>query len=373
MAFELAKEARKLSQRKEQMSLFDAGSLSKYKIIKQKNNKRLKCEINSERKMTKTITRLRTKHYKGMTIHPDDTITYRACNNCPDLPPKHSWYSGVNPGGALNLRNRQHQTTLTRFRTGHLKPLKIENNNKIYLPCPKCSLAPAAPEHILACIRCTKQDLWERPLLIIKQLEEHELMEFVGLTPIISRDLSTISVLHQSTNGNGGDYLLRDIVVSSKEIGRQRNGHVTPPLVDHVVFLDDRDLEQELLQAHIESLQFFVGENQHGFHQRFQVRKEYLTSHQFHKPYRIHMCGKKIYFGQYANVEEYVNMQIDGENACLMITPGINLGTIQSYTLPWICWNFGQDGIQICSGPHHRVKTLVWSEIVKEQEHKLLA
>ncbi|UYV72390.1 hypothetical protein LAZ67_9002916 [Cordylochernes scorpioides] len=90
-----------------------------------------------------------------------------------------TWYSGVNPGGALNIRNRQHQTTLTRFRTGHLKPLKIENNNKIYPTCPKCSLAPAAPEHILACIRCTKQDLWERPLLIIKQLEEHDLMEFV--------------------------------------------------------------------------------------------------------------------------------------------------------------------------------------------------
>ncbi|UYV77357.1 hypothetical protein LAZ67_15000672 [Cordylochernes scorpioides] len=79
----------------------------------------------------------------------------------------------------LNIRNRQHQTTLTRFRTGHLKPLKIENNNKIYPTCPKCSLAPAASEHILACISCTKQDLWERPLLIIKQLEEHELMEFV--------------------------------------------------------------------------------------------------------------------------------------------------------------------------------------------------
>ncbi|UYV66030.1 Nhe3 [Cordylochernes scorpioides] len=28
-------------------------------------------------------------------------------------------------------------------------------------------------------IPCTKHDLWERPLLIIKQLEEHELMEFV--------------------------------------------------------------------------------------------------------------------------------------------------------------------------------------------------
>ncbi|UYV69521.1 GIT2 [Cordylochernes scorpioides] len=105
---------------------------------------------------------------------------------------------GRKPGRALNLR--QHQTTLTRFRTGHLKPLKIENNNKIYPTCPKCSLAPAAPEHILACIRCTKQDLWERLLLIIKQLEEHELTGFVtGVHYIIpemadSLDLSELAI-----------------------------------------------------------------------------------------------------------------------------------------------------------------------------------
>ncbi|UYV75373.1 hypothetical protein LAZ67_13000024 [Cordylochernes scorpioides] len=36
-------------------------------------------------------TRLRTKHYKGMTIHPDGTRTYKACNNCPgvELTPTH--------------------------------------------------------------------------------------------------------------------------------------------------------------------------------------------------------------------------------------------------------------------------------------------
>ncbi|UYV65470.1 hypothetical protein LAZ67_3004454 [Cordylochernes scorpioides] len=44
------------------------------------------------------------------------------------IPSKHGWYSEVDPRVALNLR--QHQTTLTRFRTGHLKPLKIENNFK---------------------------------------------------------------------------------------------------------------------------------------------------------------------------------------------------------------------------------------------------
>ncbi|UYV71655.1 hypothetical protein LAZ67_8004009 [Cordylochernes scorpioides] len=114
-----------------------------------------------------------------LTFKEIETLAKTKINKNWRIPPKHSLYSGVNPGGALNIRNRQHQTTLTRFRTCHLKPLKIENNNKIYPTCPKCSLAPAAPEHILACIRCTKQDLWERPLLIIKQLEEHELMDFV--------------------------------------------------------------------------------------------------------------------------------------------------------------------------------------------------
>ncbi|UYV81606.1 hypothetical protein LAZ67_20001679 [Cordylochernes scorpioides] len=114
-----------------------------------------------------------------LTFKEIETVAKTKINKNWRIPPKHSWYSGADPGGALNIRNRQHQTTLTRFRTGHLKPLKIRNNNKIYPTCPKCSLAPAAPEHVLACIRCTKQDLWERPLLIIKQLEEHELMEFV--------------------------------------------------------------------------------------------------------------------------------------------------------------------------------------------------
>ncbi|UYV60656.1 ATM [Cordylochernes scorpioides] len=121
-----------------------------------------------------------------LTFKEIETVAKTKINKNWRIPPKHSWYSGVNPGGALNIRNRQHQTTLTRFRTGHLKPLKIENNNKIYPTCPKCSLSPAAPEHILACIRCTKRDLLERPLLIIKQLEEHELMEFV-LKPVCQK------------------------------------------------------------------------------------------------------------------------------------------------------------------------------------------
>ncbi|UYV77331.1 WDR24 [Cordylochernes scorpioides] len=63
-----------------------------------------------------------------LTFKEIETIAKTKINKNWRIPPKHSWYSGVNPGGALKIRNRQHQTTLTRFRTGHLKPLKIENN-----------------------------------------------------------------------------------------------------------------------------------------------------------------------------------------------------------------------------------------------------
>ncbi|UYV76150.1 TRIO [Cordylochernes scorpioides] len=38
----------------------------------------------------------------------------------------------------------------------------------------------AAPGNTLACIRFTKQDFWKRLLLIIKQLEEHGLIEFAS-------------------------------------------------------------------------------------------------------------------------------------------------------------------------------------------------
>ncbi|UYV70208.1 UBE2G1 [Cordylochernes scorpioides] len=85
MAEELANEARKLSQRKEQVSVFDAVALAKYKIIQQKKRKGQICEINSREKIYKNNNKTRMKHYKGMTIHPDGTRTYRTCNKCPDV------------------------------------------------------------------------------------------------------------------------------------------------------------------------------------------------------------------------------------------------------------------------------------------------
>ncbi|GFS66278.1 hypothetical protein TNIN_109741 [Trichonephila inaurata madagascariensis] len=47
------------------------------------------CEINAKRDFIKTITRLRTKHFRGVKIHKDGTRTYCKCNNCPVIPLPH--------------------------------------------------------------------------------------------------------------------------------------------------------------------------------------------------------------------------------------------------------------------------------------------
>ena len=49
------------------------------------------CEINANPEITKTITRLRTGHFRGMKIKRDGSRTYRPCSNCDDIPltPKH--------------------------------------------------------------------------------------------------------------------------------------------------------------------------------------------------------------------------------------------------------------------------------------------
>ncbi|GFV64282.1 uncharacterized protein TNCV_1150951 [Trichonephila clavipes] len=51
----------------------------------------LVCNISGDRRLTKTIARLRTGHHRGMMFDRDDRRTYRNCDNCLDteLTPTH--------------------------------------------------------------------------------------------------------------------------------------------------------------------------------------------------------------------------------------------------------------------------------------------
>ncbi|GFV19416.1 uncharacterized protein TNCV_3663491 [Trichonephila clavipes] len=84
----------------------------------------------------------------------------------PGLSPEHHWYQCSHPEGSLDHGfNRQEQTILTRFRSGHLKSMKFSEGSKSFEICTNCSSEPALPAHILECLGLTKQDLADDPLL----------------------------------------------------------------------------------------------------------------------------------------------------------------------------------------------------------------
>ncbi|GBM11203.1 hypothetical protein AVEN_133930-1 [Araneus ventricosus] len=114
------------------------------------------------------------------------------------IPPEHHWYQGSRPGGCLSglfwyprfgwetslfphVNNgksdvsqpnrgyqngplsidcsRHNQTTLTRFLSGHIRSLTFSDNSKCFEICPKCAAEQATPDHILACMGLSTQDL----------------------------------------------------------------------------------------------------------------------------------------------------------------------------------------------------------------------
>ncbi|GBM62928.1 hypothetical protein AVEN_22334-1 [Araneus ventricosus] len=96
------------------------------------------------------------------------------------IPPVHHWYQGSRPGGCLSIDcNRRDQTTLTGFLSGHIRSLTFSDNSKCFEICPKCTSEQATPDHILACLWLSKQDLVSNPLLTLDLFRVHRLMDLI--------------------------------------------------------------------------------------------------------------------------------------------------------------------------------------------------
>ncbi|GBM63453.1 hypothetical protein AVEN_260891-1 [Araneus ventricosus] len=96
------------------------------------------------------------------------------------IPPKHHWYQGSRPGDSLSIDcNRRDQTTLTRFLSGHIRNLTSSDNSKCFEICPKCTAEQATPDHILACLGLSQQDLVPNPLLTLDLFRVHRLMDMI--------------------------------------------------------------------------------------------------------------------------------------------------------------------------------------------------
>ncbi|GBM70545.1 hypothetical protein AVEN_47661-1 [Araneus ventricosus] len=75
--------------------------------------------------------------------------------------------------------SRRDQTTLTRFLSGHIRSLTFADNSKCFEVCPKCAAEQATPDHILACLGLSQEDLVSNPLLTLDFFRVHRLMDLI--------------------------------------------------------------------------------------------------------------------------------------------------------------------------------------------------
>ncbi|GBM59184.1 hypothetical protein AVEN_21043-1 [Araneus ventricosus] len=59
------------------------------------------------------------------------------------------------------------QTALSRFVSGHLRSCSFSHGNKVFPVCAKCGVASASPEHILSCLRLSRETFETDPLLAL--------------------------------------------------------------------------------------------------------------------------------------------------------------------------------------------------------------
>ncbi|GBM10084.1 hypothetical protein AVEN_92912-1 [Araneus ventricosus] len=96
------------------------------------------------------------------------------------VPPSHDWYKQNSPGGSIGLAcDRADQTALSRFVSGHLRSCSFSHSNKVFPVCAKCGVASASPEHILSCLRLSRETFETDPLLALDFLRVSGLMEGV--------------------------------------------------------------------------------------------------------------------------------------------------------------------------------------------------
>ncbi|GBM28187.1 hypothetical protein AVEN_36135-1 [Araneus ventricosus] len=98
------------------------------------------------------------------------------------VPPSHDWYKRSSPGGSIGLAcDRADQTALSRFVSGHLRSCYFSHGNKVFPVCAKCGVPSATPEHILSCLRLSRQTFETDPLLALDFLRVSGLMDGVQL------------------------------------------------------------------------------------------------------------------------------------------------------------------------------------------------
>ncbi|GBN08939.1 hypothetical protein AVEN_11941-1 [Araneus ventricosus] len=92
---------------------------------------------------------------------------------------EHEEGKGYRQDGCLSIDCSRRDLTLTRFLSGHSRSLTFSVNSKCFEICPKCTAEQATPDHILARLGLSQQDLVPNPLLTLDFFRVHRLMDLI--------------------------------------------------------------------------------------------------------------------------------------------------------------------------------------------------
>ncbi|UYV72708.1 hypothetical protein LAZ67_10000380 [Cordylochernes scorpioides] len=84
-----------------------------------------------------------------------------------------------NPKKQTLQLNRRESTQLTRWKSGHLRPLVYKEGAKSFPMCTRCKTEEATPQHLLNCIGKDKRSLYREPRRVLELFYEHDLQDLV--------------------------------------------------------------------------------------------------------------------------------------------------------------------------------------------------
>ncbi|GBN21025.1 hypothetical protein AVEN_109227-1 [Araneus ventricosus] len=76
-------------------------------------------------------------------------------------------------------KNKAGAVLFNQFVSGHLRRCSFSHGNKVFPVCAKCGVASASPEHILSCLRLSRETFETDPLLALDFLRVSGLMDGV--------------------------------------------------------------------------------------------------------------------------------------------------------------------------------------------------
>ena len=103
-------------------------------------------------------------------------IDHPTLSHCPSC---YLWYQGNRPGALVVQCSRQEQTVISHFRSGHLRSVTYKDRVKVFPVYSKCATYQAMPDHVLNCLKFTREDVCEDLLYVLDIIRIARITDFI--------------------------------------------------------------------------------------------------------------------------------------------------------------------------------------------------